>query len=160
MEYCSGLLDSTVGEVLRQYPDLETRYVLVPEDVDLTTAVKTLLSQSAEVLVVVDQRGKPRGIITDLDLLHLFEPHAPTYVVSALRKGSLKYLPTLCVSHIMEKNPPTVPFTARLREVIRLMLTHHTSYVIVTDDEGRVHTVLSSHYLTRKILQVCVSTDT
>ncbi len=68
-------------------------------------------------VLVVDPRGKPLGVVSDRDLIHL------------LKNGSLENLTVLDVMHAML----TVDIHASLREAADLMIQHHHHRVVVVD---------------------------
>ena len=98
--------------------DVMSDAILVCRDkTPVTSAARTMTQAGWRSVLVVDARGKPLGVVSELDLVPL------------IRNGISD---DLKVSDLMHK-PLTVDIRASLREVADLMIQHHHHRVIVVD---------------------------
>ncbi len=98
--------------------DVMSDAILVCRDkTPVTSAARTMTQAGWRSVLVVDPKGKPVGVVSELDLVPL------------LRNGISD---ELLVSEVMHK-PMTVDIHASLREAADLMIQHHHHRVVVVD---------------------------
>ena len=98
--------------------DVMSDAILVCRDkTPVSSAARTMTQAGWRSVLVVDARGKPLGVVSELDLVPL------------MRNGISDELK---VSDLMHK-PLTVDIRASLREVADLMIQHHHHRVVVVD---------------------------
>lgn len=101
--------------------DVMSDAILVCRDkTPVTSAARTMTQAGWRSVVVVDAKGKPLGVVSDLDLVPL------------LKNGISDELK---VSEVMHQ-PLTVDIRASLRQVADLMIQHHHHRVVVVDDRN------------------------
>lgn len=131
-------VDTTVGEVMM---------IAVPsvkEDASLARVVDLLLGTSQRRVVVVDDRRRVVGIITDGDLLTRASESERGSVLQALssrlKPGSHNklQLERRAAKEVMTPNPITVHKYTPLNEALRLLLEHEIKRLPVVDADGRL----------------------
>lgn len=134
--------------------DLMSRQVvLVPREMSLKAAARLLSQAEVSGAPVVDDVGRCVGVLSATDFMHLAEhavpagrlpPDALAPVCSDWQVVDLELLPGDEVEDHMTDDPVTVPPTASVTELARLMIDAHIHRVIVVDAEGRPVGVVSS----------------
>ncbi len=100
--------------------DVMSDAILVCRDkTPVASAARTMNEARYRSVLVVDPRGKPLGIVSDRDLIHLH------------KNGSLENFTVVDVMHAML----TVDVHATLREAADLMIKHHHHRLVVIDDK-------------------------
>jgi CBS domain-containing protein len=98
--------------------DVMSDAILVCRDkTPVTSAARTMTQAGWRSVLVVDAKGKPLGVVSELDLVPLIQNGISD---------------ELLVSEVMHK-PLTVDIRASLREVADLMIQHHHHRVVVVD---------------------------
>ena len=160
MSISSKLLEMTLKELIENYPEVMPPVAYIGDHSRMSDVIELFTSRDIEVIVVVDSKGKPKGIIVDLDLLHLMKPtRKPTFSLASLRKIHYTYSPNLPAITVMERNPPAIHHSRKVKDMIKLMMLHHANYIVVVDDEGRAIGVVSSRNLTRRLLKLTQQTQ-
>jgi CBS domain-containing protein len=111
-------------------------YVVKPSD-SLARARRLMLRYRVGRLVVVDDAGRPVGIITMNDF------------VKIIASRPSKPLSSIPVSDAMTSNPVTITADKPLREAARLMLKHGISGLPVVDDDGRLVGIITESDVVR-----------
>ncbi|RLE57189.1 MAG: hypothetical protein DRJ40_02405 [Thermoprotei archaeon] len=153
MSLSEKFLNKSLRELLEEHPEVVIPTVYVHERTKLSDVVSLLLSSEVELVVVTDNQGRPRGIIADHDILRLVEPgRRALFSLSSMRRRHFRYHPDLSAADVMERNPPTLHYSDRVRDLLDVITHHRVNYVIVVDDVGRPVGVVSSRHVTRGVL--------
>ncbi len=111
-------------------------YVVKPSD-SLAHARRLMLRYRIGRLVVVDEAGKPVGIITMNDF------------VKIVSSRPAKPLSAITVAEAMTANPVTIGEDKSLREAAKLMLKHGISGLPVVDEDGRLVGIITKSDVVR-----------
>ena len=103
-----------------QVRDVMTRGVVtIPVGSKLTDVVRAMCENRIHALVVADEAGEARGVITKVDILQHFT----------------KDLASIIVDEIMTPRLITISPEARIGEAVSLMLTRRVHQLVVTEDD-------------------------
>lgn len=131
-------LDQPVQDVMR------TEVVTVAPDTSVAAIVTLLLQRGYRSLPVIDENGRPQGIITDGDLLSRAGLNARLDLQADLPTANwqqqLAELRTQDVTAVSLMTSPllTVPATALLRQAVQVMTQHDLKRLPVVDENGRL----------------------
>jgi CBS domain-containing protein len=95
-----------------------------PADATVDQVAKLMVHHQCRAIIVIDLAERPHGIVTDHDIIRR---------VVAEGRNPLAYPVEACLSRPVV----TVPVGASLDAVIATLQTHHISWVVVVDGEGR-----------------------
>jgi len=93
--------------------------ITVPSGASLTDVLMTMCRKGVHALVVVDDEGDARGVITKVDVLHHFA----------------KDLSAIPVDEVMTPRLITISPEARLKEAVSLMLVRRVHQLVITGDD-------------------------
>jgi CBS domain-containing protein len=131
-------LDQPVQDVM------QTEVVTVTPDMPVAEMVRLLLQRGYRSLPVVDENGRPQGIITDGDLLRRAGLSARLDLQAELpaadwqqQLAELRAQDVTAVS-LMTSPLITIPATAPLRQAVQTMTQHDLKRLPVVDENGRL----------------------
>jgi CBS-domain-containing membrane protein len=134
----------TVGEIMER--DVPT----VPETAPLTDVVERLLASRVKRVVVVDDRMKPVGIVTDTDVLARAEASERPGLLTLLRsrwsedaRRELRRIYGRRASDVMSSPVVSIADTAPVIDALTLVVTRHVKRLPVTGADGRVVGIVS-----------------
>ncbi len=110
--------------------------IVVQPDTTIEEAERLLEEFDITGLPVVDDAGRPIGVISQTDLLATVRP--PVGVLIRAKPSGLR------VGELMSTPAVTVPIMTPLVEAARQMLEAHVHRLVVIDDHGRAVGVLSA----------------
>ena len=110
--------------------------IVVQPDTTIEEAERLLEEFDITGLPVVDDAGRPIGVISQTDLLTTVRP--PVGVLIRAKPSGLR------VGELMSTPAVTVPIMTPLVEAARQMLEAHVHRLVVIDDHGRAVGVLSA----------------
>ncbi len=164
MSNADTVLDMKLREFIEKYKDELPRYIVVEENVTFKNILGLLResidyeNKGAEVIIVVDRRGKPIGIIEDMELIEIISPH-PRWILSVLRPPiarkarSLRNLLNIPVGQIARLMHPIVSEDVTIREALDHMDRFKSRYLIVVDKRDKIKAIISSRNILSKILE-------
>ncbi|MCG3210910.1 MAG: Inosine-5'-monophosphate dehydrogenase [Anaerolineae bacterium] len=135
---------------LQQQQTVQT--VMTPEplaisgDTTIPEAVELMLSRGVKRLPVVDDEGRPVGVVSRVDILHAF---AEPLTVETPRPTPLPGQHAT-VREVMLTTTPAVPGSASLAEIINLLVSHVQRRVVVVDAEQRVIGIITDGDLIKR----------
>ena len=155
------VLDIRVRDFIKRYRDLTPMYDCVVEDEPLSSILHHVL-QGKHYVIVIDDRGKLKGIITYDDILILLgqttlaRHHIPFTGPRRLIKGSglrPEDEGRIKAKDIMDRLPHCVPADDTVAEAVALMEREGTQHAVVTDERHMVYGVITTHSILRAILK-------
>jgi CBS domain-containing protein len=138
--------------------------VTVSKNATMAEVAQTLLREHVGAVVVVDERERAIGVLTERDFVphpagHPFDPHrAPRVFGRSVMRYDLEELyreaRILPAHKAMRKLPASLSPDDTLQKASDLMLRHSVNHVVVLD--GRLHPVgmVSRHDLVRAVVQI------
>lgn len=162
MKAAKNVLSMRIRDFIEKYSDLLPPYGIITED-ESVEKVLDMVKEGKHYIIVVDKRGRVRGIVTYLDLLlalggppkavAAFMPLAS--MASSLRKIKLssEVLPKVLVKRIMERHPHHVKLTNTVEDAIDAMSRDHTYHAVIVDEKGRAKGVLTAHAIFRAVIK-------
>jgi CBS domain-containing protein len=134
----------TVGEIMER--DVPT----VPEMAPLTDVVERLLASRVKRVVVVDDRMRAVGIVTDTDVLARAEASERPGLLTLLRsrwsedaRRELRRIYGRRASDVMSSPVVSIADTAPVIDALTLVVTRHVKRLPVTGADGRVVGIVS-----------------
>lgn len=118
-----GILNSRVLRGLRVGEVMNRKPPTVPPDASLEDLFERLLTQTEDFLLVVDEKKKLLGVITESDVLQALHPHVPGTAVGSLWKETRKTV-AKTAGEIMTRNPIAATPEMTLHQALDLMRTH------------------------------------
>ncbi len=101
--------------------------ILAEENEQVSHARNLMLKHGYSRILVVDQDGKPVGIITEKDLIRKMRANGPQWKRRPIDKISIR--------RVMTPNPVTITPYRELREAVELMIKNDISSVPVADED-------------------------
>jgi len=160
-ESLKRILETSAGEFIKRYRDILPDFDFVHED-DSVGYVFELMSRGKDYIIVIDSKGRLRGVITYIDvLMHVGrkEHEILTTVLSSI-VGSLKRskIPTgvlsdLRISLLMRVLPPIIHENSKVIEALSAMERADTHYVLVLTRDGAVLGVITAHSIFRAAMR-------
>jgi CBS-domain-containing membrane protein len=123
-EGVDALLDAP-AEIVMRYPNC------VNEDTPLEGIPELFLNSTARALVVVDERQRPRGIVTPAHLLRA----AKFSSKETLHGATVRDVATSCSS---------LPDSASLRAAAHFFVSQDKNYLVIVNDQGSVVGMLTA----------------
>ncbi len=121
----------TVGDIM--LPDIPT----IGEDTRLADVVARFLKAGTRRLVVVDDAGKPLGLISDSDAVTRVQPGARRGVLQALRGKSKAPDEKVAAAQLMSREVLDVSPDTSLTEAAHAMLSQKRKWMVVVDAKGK-----------------------
>lgn len=110
--------------------------ILVEENEQVSHARNLMLKHGYSRILVVDQEGKPVGILTEKDLIRKMRANGPQWKRRPIDKISIR--------RVMTSNPVTITPFRELREAVELMIKNNISSLPVVDDDEVVGIITKS----------------
>jgi CBS domain-containing protein len=110
--------------------------ILAEENEQVSHARNLMLKYGYSRILVVDQEGKPVGILTEKDLTRKMRSNGPKWKRRTIDKISIR--------RVMTPNPVTITPFREIREAVELMIKNNISSIPVTDGEEVVGIVTKS----------------
>ncbi|HOI39659.1 MAG TPA: CBS domain-containing protein [Methanobacterium sp.] len=101
--------------------------ILVEENEQVSHARNLMLKHGYSRILVVDQEGKPVGILTEKDLIRKMRANGPQWKRRTIDKISIR--------RVMTSHPVTITPFRELREAVELMIKNNISSLPVADDD-------------------------
>lgn len=158
------LLNMKLREFIEKYRKELPRYLIVEENVTFKNILGLLHrsidheDKGAEVIVVVDNKGRPIGMIEDMELIEIMAPHSRWHL-SILRPPimrrarSMKNLLNIPVGQIARLMHPVIGEEATIKEALDHMDRLKSRYIIVVDRRDRIRAIISSRNILSKIIE-------
>jgi CIC family chloride channel protein len=108
---------------------VDTRYPVVNPSTPLAHAVDSMMIERRRLVVVVDNGGRPLGVIDAEDLEDLIE--------------KVGRRPDTPVGSVPLRRPPILPARGSVEDALDAMVRSGYDYVLVTDDSGRYRGVVT-----------------
>jgi len=136
---------------MKTVADIMTAPVRTVSMDDSLAAVRGMFRETGVHHLVVVERGRVAGVISDRDLLRAISPFADNeYTEQARDAATLRKR----VHQIMTRRPVTVPPETPIAEAARTMLEKHVSSLPVVNAEGRLRGIVTSRDLLRAVAEV------
>ncbi len=110
--------------------------ILAEENEQVSHARNLMLKYGYSRILVVDQEGKPVGILTEKDLTRKMRSNGPKWKRRTIDKISIR--------RVMTPNPVTITPFREIREAVELMIKNNISSIPVTDGDEVVGIVTKS----------------
>ncbi len=110
--------------------------ILVEENEQVSHARNLMLKHGYSRILVVDQEGKPVGILTEKDLIRKMRANGPQWKRRPIDKISIR--------RVMTSHPVTITPFRELREAVELMIKNNISSLPVVDDDEVVGIITKS----------------
>ena len=157
----NNLLTIKLIDFMIKYKDSLPSYAIIHLHSKLAD-VFSQIKDGKEVMVVVDNEGNVRGILTPMDILVMLRSEGKGIIRThfgttyALRSKKLppKSLLKLDVVSIMDKHPLVLEGDLELIEAIERMSSERTHYAIVVNPRGKVLGVISSTSIIKVIAEM------
>ena len=120
----------TVQQVM--YPEVP----VVQTDSDLASIVASLVESGMRRLIVVDEEGRPIGLIADSDVVSRVQPPERHGVLHALRGGPVP-AGNITAQDLMSPDVLTASTDTPLLEAAQQMLSQHRKWLVIVDQEGK-----------------------
>ncbi len=157
-EEVERILSQTLDEFMKKHRPPSTNYIIVRKGTKLLNIIRAIAIGHPVMVVVVDEKRRPIGYITDRELLRIIaRKPRHSYMVMGFNLGRI-YIPieqalNVPVEKIMERRPPILRLSDRVSDAVQLIRTYGAPHIIVVDDKGVVRGVISSHYLAETIIK-------
>ena len=125
------LTGKTVGEVMI------ARVPRVALHTGLGGVIQALLESGQHRVIVEDEQGQAAGLITDLDVVARIHPPLKSGVLAALRGQAQTPPANLTAAGLMSAGVASIAPEVTLVEAIRIMLTQHRKWLVVTGPQGQ-----------------------
>ena len=142
-DFLKGVEAMLVGDIMT------ARVVTVEMDDKLEIVKQIFDSLSFHHLLVVDQRKKLSGVISDRDLLRALSPYVGGPAETARDLATLSKR----VHQIMSRNPHTLPPHASLAEAGRVLIEFRISCIPIVDDDCKPVGIVSWRDVLRSLLE-------
>ena len=146
---------------------MERDVVTVPENAPLADVVGKLLTSNGKRAVVVDQRGRPIGIVTDSDIVARVDPEDRPGIITSLRSRwneaahrQVRRAYGQRAADLMTAPVVTVLDTASVIEALTLTVERHVKRVPVIDAQNRLVGVVSRTALLAASLDLAGTQET
>ncbi len=154
-----SLLNVSIGDFLRKYKPPSTHYIVVRRGTKLYNILKAIATGHPVLIVVVDEKRKPIGYISEFELLRMFsrKPRYSFFIAGfnlARLNIPIEGALNVPVEKIMEDRPLIIREDSSLRDLLNLVRNLHVSSIIVVDKEGKLKTVLTLPYLMKTLLRI------
>lgn len=138
---------TTVGEVMS--PHVPT----VAEGAPLTEIIEHMVTGNVRRVIVLDQSGKPIGLITDGDLVARVTPHQRSNVIAALLGRSKAHVSEEATARsIMSPGVLSGPPETLIGQAVSQMLERPTKRFVVVDAAGKPIGIVDRQTLLRALL--------
>ncbi len=117
------VLNSKILHGLRVREVMNREPPTVSPDTPLEDLFERLLTQAEDFLLVVDEKKRLLGVITESDVLQALHPHVPGTVVGSLWKETRKAAARIA-REIMSPNPITATPDMTIYQALNLMRVH------------------------------------
>jgi len=155
------VLSMKLRDFVRLFKDLIPPFDYVMEDDPLEEVLK-LLFGGKHYIIVLDRRGRLKGLITYIDLVTLFSKAAIKSAQHAF--GSLRELlksagvsigthGEILAGDLMERLPHWVFIDETVEDAIDLMHRDRCYHAVIRDKEGMVYGVITYHSIFRAIVR-------
>jgi len=110
---------------------------LVQYNADLAELVNAFVTANTHRLIVVDEQGRPEGLISDADVVSRVQPtHQRGMLDALMRKGSVP-ASSVIARELMSPEVLSVTPNTALTDAIQKMLAAGRKWMIVVDDQGK-----------------------
>ena len=159
MKAVSRVMSMRVSEFIKRYKDLLPPFDFIAEDDSVEDLLK-LVREGKHYIIVIDRRGRLRGIVTYIDLLLMFgKPKAAFLPFSSIATsfGKVK-VPTetllkIPVARVMERLPQYIRLDETVEDAATIMHMNNIHHVVIVDEEDMVWGLMTAHSIFRAILR-------
>jgi CBS-domain-containing membrane protein len=116
---------------------MSPRVPLIDQDALLPDVITAFIEYDTRRLIVVDQEGRPVGLVSDADAVSRVQPQERRGVLSALRRRGPMPSGDVTAGELMSRGVLTVGPQTDVAEAVRSMLSHRRKWLVVVDEEGR-----------------------
>ena len=112
-------------------------FPIVHEKDDLTTVIHALLEKNSHRLIVINDRDKVTGIISDADVVTRLPVTNPKSILAALRNIASPPVSTTIARDIMSPNPLVADMNQSIVFAIQRMVAEGRKWMVVIDDDQK-----------------------
>ena len=112
-------------------------FPIVHEKDDLTTVIHALLEKNSHRLIVINDRDKVTGIISDADVVTRLPVTNPKSILAALRNIAIPPVSTTIARDIMSPNPLVADMDQSIVFAIQRMVAEGRKWMVVIDDDQK-----------------------
>ena len=153
------VLSMKISEFIRKYRDLLPQFDFITED-DRVEDLLRLVREGKHYIIVIDKRGRLRGIVTYVDILLVFgKPKSAFLPFSSITTSFSKIrvpadsLLKIMVSRVMERLPQHIRLDESVEVAATVMHMNNIHHVVVVDRSDMVWGLITAHSIFRAILR-------
>lgn len=159
------ILEQPIYRLLNTIGLTKTQYIVVRRGTKVYNVLKGFLTDHPPIIVIIDEKRRPLGYITDMEILSLFagkRRYSSFSIGTSLsRLGlSIEKFMSIPIERIMERKPIIVRETDKVYEVINLVYSFHSPIIVIVDENNRLKTVITTFQLLRAILETTLRNTT
>jgi predicted transcriptional regulator len=128
------------------YPEIP----MVSAETDLATIVAVLVDTGMRRLIVVDQKDRPIGLISDSDVVSRIQPRERRGVLGALRGGPAPAI-NITAEELMSPGVLTARVDTPLIEAAKQMLAQQRKWLVVVDQQGKTMGLVDRQILLKSL---------
>ena len=148
---CRTRNDDIVEAVMKTVLDIMTQKLLTTtHDTTLVDAHKIMEDNQIHHVLVVDDKEKLVGILSDRDIKKFASPFAGSQLEASKDKATL----SLPVEKIMSKNVTTISPQKTIKACINKLIEHCIHSLPVIDDNGKLIGIVTSRNIFEHVLEV------
>lgn len=116
---------------------MQPKIPMVRDNADLAELVNTFVTANTHRLIVVDEQGRPEGLISDADVVSRIQPAHQRGLLDALQRRGPLPATSATARELMSPEVLTVTPQTQLTDAVQKMLTARRKWMIVVDAEGK-----------------------
>jgi len=152
------VLSLPLADFLSKFKPPSTHYIVVRRGSRLYNVLKAIAIGHPVFIVVVDERRKPIGYISEYEILRTFHRRPRyTFFIAGFNVSRLgipiEQVLNVPVEEIMEDRPFIVREDIVIKDLLNMLRSLHIPNIIVVDREGRLKTVVNLSYLVNALLR-------
>ena len=153
-----SLLDLTLRDFITKFRPPTAHYIVVRRGSKLYNVLKAVAIGHPIFIVVVDEKRRPIGYISEIEILRTFTRRPRyTFFIAGFSLSRLnvpiEQALNVPIEKIMEDRPFTVKEDITIRELLNMLRTLHLNNIIIVDKEGKLKTVIDLSYLVTALLK-------
>jgi CBS domain-containing protein len=136
----------TLGEIMiKEVPT-------VGENTQLADVIAEFLRTGTRRLVVIDDEGRPLGLISDADVVTRVQPAQQRGVMQALRGKRLTFDEKITARQLMSRGALSATSDTSLTDAAHLMLSQKRKWIVVVDVQGQAIGLVDRQVLFRAVM--------